>query len=326
MKKIKINFSDFWDSFDKTDNFITDALKKNFQIEISDNPDFVFCATFGRKHLKYKCAKIFYTGENLCPDFNLVDYALGVHEITFNDRYLQLPHYVLYPHATELALKKHQNVKDIANPANRKFCNYVISNALSDPSRGEMISKLSEYKALDSGGRYNNNVGGPVADKIEFEKSYKFSLCFENSSHPGYTTEKIVEGFAGLTVPIYWGNPLIAKEFNEEAFINCHNFNSFEEVIEEIKRIDADDEAYEKMISAPIIKGDEHTAKTFLSKNYLSDYLYTICSQEPEKAIRRNRIYQGMRYEQQAVFHEKIDRLLYLPRRGFYFLQNKFKK
>ena len=44
MKKIKVAFSDFWDIFDPSDNFIMDALKANFEVEISDDPDFVFCS------------------------------------------------------------------------------------------------------------------------------------------------------------------------------------------------------------------------------------------------------------------------------------------
>ena len=89
-------------------------------------------------------------------------------------------------------------------------------------------------------------MGGPVKDKIAFERDYKFTMCFENTSSIGYTSEKIMEAFAGRTVPIYWGNPDIAEEFNPEAFINCHDFDSFEEVLEEIKRLDADDDAATK--------------------------------------------------------------------------------
>ena len=118
----------------------------------------------------------------------------------------------------------------------RKFCNYVISNALSADERSIMIEKLSGYKQLDSGGRYHNNVGGPVADKIEFAKGYKFSIAFENSGSRGYTTEKIMESFASKSVPIYWGNPDIAKEFNPDSFINCHDFASFDEAVEYVKK------------------------------------------------------------------------------------------
>ncbi|MCR5357755.1 MAG: hypothetical protein K6E63_10195 [Lachnospiraceae bacterium] len=323
MNTVRIAFSDFWDSFDPKDNFITNALRKHFKVVLSHDPDFVFCSNFGNRHLKYDCVKIFYTGENLCPDFNLVDYALGFQPISFNDRYLRLPLYVLYGDAVGLALKKHE-LPDNFDPDKLKFCNYVISNAISDPSRDKMIGLLDGYKRVDSGGRYKNNVGGPVADKIAFEKNYKFTMCFENSSAPGYTTEKIVEAFAGQTIPIYWGNPDIASEFNPGAFINCHDFSSLEEVLEEVKRIDNDNELFLKMLREPVIT-EGSSAASCLEKDYLSDYLFEILSQGREAAYRRNRIYVGKRYEEQAAFHQKIDRVLYYPRRAAYWLSNRLK-
>ena len=323
MKKIRIAFTDFWDVFDPHDNFIMDALNLHFDVEISDDPEFVFCSIFGRKHLKYDCAKIFYTGENIAPDFNPVDYGMGFPEIDFYDRYLRLPHYVLYPRACELAQKK-PSMSD-EELVNRKFASFVISNAVSDPERLEMIDSLATYKPLASGGRYRNNVGGPVADKIEFSKGYKFSIAFENSSSRGYTTEKIMESFAAQTVPIYWGNPDLAKEFNPDSFINCHDFPDFDSVIEHIRKVDSDDELYLKMAKAPILRNDSSAAKC-LAPGYISDFLQRICSQDPKDAIRRNGIYQGMYYEDEAKFHERIDRVLYLPRRIARGLRNRMKK
>lgn len=318
-KKIKVQFTDFWDVFDRNDNFIMDALQENFEVELSDDPDFVFCSIFGRKHLKYSCAKIYYTGENIAPDFNLVDYGMGFPEIDFYDRYLRLPHYVLYPEACKKALNK-ESMTD-AEYLERKFCNYVISNAISAPERGEIIEKLGKYKSLDSGGRYNNNVGGPVADKIVFGRGYKFSLAFENSGARGYTTEKIMEAFASQSVPIYWGNPDIAKEFNPEAFVNCHDFNSFEEAVDYVAKLDRDDEAYLRMVKAPIVKEGSDASKC-LEEHYVADFLKNICSQDPRAAIRRNLIYQGKYYEDEAKVHEKIDRVLYYPRRFVRMMKN----
>ena len=323
MNTVKIAFSDFWDDFDPKDNFIIDALKDHFDIVISDDPDFVFCSNFGNRHLKYDCVKIFYTGENLCPDFNLTDYAMGFHQISFDDRYLRLPLYVLYDDACFLACSKHELAEDY-DLGSKKFCNYVISNALSDPARDKMIGLLEAYKSVDSGGRYRNNVGGPVKDKIAFERDYKFTMCFENSSARGYTTEKIVEAFAGQTVPIYWGNPDISTEFNPKAFINCHDFSSFEEVMEEVKRIDENDELYIDMLKAPVLT-EGSSAKKYLAADYVSDYLCAILSQGRNKAYRRNRIYVGKRYEEKAAFYQKIDRVLYYPRRAVFWAQNRLK-
>ena len=323
MKKIRIAFSDFWDVFDPNDNFITDALRKHFEVEISDDPDFVFCSIFGRRYLKYDCARIYYTGENLAPDFNLVDYGMGFGDISFYDRYLRLPHYVLYPRACSLAMAK-PSMSD-EELLNRGFCSYVISNAVSCSERGEMIDKLAAYKDLASGGRYHNNVGGPVADKIEFSKHYKFSIAFENSSSRGYTTEKIMESFASSTVPIYWGNPDIAAEFDPGSFINCHDFASFDDAVAFIKKVDNDDELYLKMVRTPVVREDSLAAKC-LGEDYVSDFLYDICSQDPKAAIRRNRIYQGRFYEEEARLHERMDRVLRLPRRAVRGMKNRLKK
>lgn len=320
MKKIRIGFSDFWDVFDPEDNFITDALRRNFEVEITDDPDFVFCSIFGRRYLKYDCARIYYTGENIVPDFNLVDYGMGFGEIDFYDRYLRLPHYVLYPRACKLATERPEMSDN--ELLDRKFCNYVISNALSSGERGVIIDKLGKYKKLDSGGRYHNNVGGPVADKIDFSRGYKFSIAFENSSSRGYTTEKIMESFASQTIPIYWGNPDIAAEFNPESFVNCHDFAGFDEVVEYVKKIDADDELYLKMVRSPIVTGESLAAKC-LDGDYIAKFLCDICSQDPKEAIRRNTVYQGMYYEQEAKFQERIDRVLYTPRRAVRALRNK---
>ena len=321
MKKIRVNFVDFWGSFNPNDNFILDALKKNFEVELSDDPEFLFCASFGKKFLKYDCVRIHYEGENLSPDFNLYDYALGFPYITFDDRYLRLPHYCLYPEAIEKAMKKH-TLSDDEYKKHSKFCNYVISNALSAPGRSKMIEILNSYKTVDSGGKYKNNVGGPVPDKIEFEKSYKFTMAIENSSSNGYTTEKIMEAFAGATIPIYYGSPDIAKEFNSKAFINCHEYASFEDVLEKVKEIDSNDALFLSIVKEPIIT-DNNQAKEYLSENYLSDYLFKICSQNKEEAYRRNRYYIGKRFEDTARMHAKLDRILLLPKRAVYFLKNK---
>lgn len=323
MRKIKINFADFWDNLDKNDNYFTNCLKQYYDIEISNEPDYLFCSVFGDSHLQYNCVKIFYTGENLCPDFNLVDYAIGFHQITFDDRYLRLPLYVMYSDACAKAADKHL-FSDEHYLNKQKFCNYVISNSISDPARDEMIAVLNSYKPTDSGGRYKNNVGGPVADKIAFEKEYKFTMCFENTSDIGYTTEKIMEAFAGDTIPIYWGNPEIAKEFNPAAFINCHDYADFHAVLEEVKKIDHDEKLFLSMVKSPIMT-DASLANDYLKENYVSDFLRHIIEQPLDKATRRNTIYLGARYEHRAKVHWKLDKLLYYPRRLSYYLHNKIR-
>lgn len=67
------------------------------------------------------------------------------------------------------------------------FCAYVMSNTKnSSNERVEIFDSLNAYKTVSSGGKWRNNVGGPVADKLDFQSKHKFAIAFENNSHPGY--------------------------------------------------------------------------------------------------------------------------------------------
>ena len=131
--------------------------------------------------------------------------------------------------------------------AKRKFCNFVVSNG-SCQQRNDFFAKLSKYKKVDSGGRFANNIGYAVADKRKFQSEYKFSIAFENNAYrPGYEwyiTEKILDPMSVNSIPIYHGGAKISSEFNDKSFINTHNFNDFESVIEYIIELDKNDNKY----------------------------------------------------------------------------------
>lgn len=281
MKKIKIKFIDFWKGFSFTENDFYRILSQKYEVEISNSPDIIFYSVFGKENFKYDCIKIAYIAENLVPDFNNTDYAISFHEIKFGKRYLRLPFYILFQYRKyfKLALEIHkQECKE-----KKKFCNFIYSNGNADKKREEFYKLLSQYKKVDSGGRYLNNIGGPVEDKFSFQQQYKFSIAFENSSDIGYTTEKLIEAKAAGTIPIYWGNPEIAKEFNTKSFINCHDYNNFEEVVEEIKKIDNDNELYFKYLKEPFCF-DNNILEEYDKK--LEEFLYNIV--ENNKKMRNN--------------------------------------
>jgi len=78
--KIKIKFVDFWhpDTPEAIKaNFLYKLLSKRFDLELSDQPDFLIYAWAGVKHLQYNCVRIYYTGENIRPDFSTCDYAFS---------------------------------------------------------------------------------------------------------------------------------------------------------------------------------------------------------------------------------------------------------
>lgn len=307
-KHIRIKFVDFWDDFVPENSLFYQLLSEHYDIELTDpstSPDYIFYSVFGEEHLNYDCVKIFYTGENQCPDFNLCDYAIGFERMEFGDRYFRLPIYYLNRYQKDFRLMQEKHVKPV--PEKTGFCSFVYSNDRASEVRERFFNQLSTYKSVSSGGRYKNNIGGPVADKLAFESEHKFSFSFENSSYPGYSTEKLVQSFAAQTVPIYWGDPTIAQTFNEEAFINCNNYDSWDEVMEEVKRVDADPELYAHMLAVPALKTpgkDSIEAKL----EQLTSFLRHIFEQEPDRACRYNRVYWGRRYVKRIQQHAKAYR------------------
>ncbi|MES3005352.1 MAG: glycosyltransferase family 10 [Patescibacteria group bacterium] len=261
MKNIKIKIINY-DPEDRCSYgfFLVTILKKYYEVELSENPDYLFYNESGYEHLKYNCIKIFYTGENLHPNFNLCDYALGFDYMDFGDRYYRLPIYLVANFYREAEITQvgnqdftKQNIftkEDLATKT--EFCSFVYSNYLGDVAREEFFNKLSSYKKVNAGGFYLNNIGERVANKLEFEMKHKFSIAFENSSREGYTTEKLPTALLARTIPIYWGNPEIQREFNEGRFINCHKYKDFNQVIERVKEIDTDDNLYLQIINKPI--------------------------------------------------------------------------
>jgi hypothetical protein len=253
MQKIKINFSDFWPGFNKTDNYFWHLLIRHFDVELSDNPEILFYSVFGSNFTKYNCLKIFYTGENIRPDFTECDYAFTF-DYPVDEKNYRLPIYVLYADVRKLLELKTDIESIIADKT--RFCNFIVSNPYAK-RRIEFFHKLSKYKKVDSGGKVLNNIGGPVANKWDFIKNYKFTLAFENESYPGYTTEKIFEPMLFHSIPIYWGNPLVDRDFNPGSFINYHDYNNDEAVIEQIIAVDNNPDLYREYLSQPYYNNNE---------------------------------------------------------------------
>ena len=326
MKRIKLKFSGMGGRFDPENNFIVNSLKKFFEIEISDEPDYLIYSVNSKDYLDYNCIRIFYTAENLVPDFNICDYGIGFHYMTFEDRYIRFPLYLVDgftaydgdDYASDLlrAAHKHENVKNSLK-SKSKFCSFVYSNSQAASCREKLFEALSQYKPVSSGGRYKNNVGGPIADKLSFQMEHKFVIAFENTSTSGYTTEKIIGAFAAGAVPIYWGNPNIAREFNSGSFINCHDYGltekgepeAIEKIVAEVRRLDNDDVAYKRMLETPAFTEKNDIAG---QQQEFEKFLFNIFSQEKQSAFRRNRFYWGERYERK----QKIGN-------GFYWLCRK---
>ncbi len=236
----------------RTQQRLLDIIKEKYDIQlVDDNPDYIIASAFDSLDvLTYqKAVRILFTGENITPDFNIYDYAIGFDHLCFGDRYLRIPLYCLYPDYDNLCSGR-LSVQDYRSLAKRKFCSFVVSNGSgSDPIRTEFFEELCKYKKVDSAGRYMNNMGGGyLKNKRDFLAEYKFNIAFENSYVDGYTTEKIMDPMIVNSVPIYWGNRMVNIDFNPHSFINLSNYDTVQECIDRIIELDSDDNKYIELL------------------------------------------------------------------------------
>lgn len=289
MKEISyalVDVGGFWSIMD----YLKEYIPEQFSLQEGNSPDYLICSVFGKSIMKEDAIRIQYIGENLEPDFNMYDYSIGFHFLDFGDRYLRYPIYALaYRDAFLEAIRKH-TISDQELKKKDKFCSFVVSNGREEDVRTQFFMKLSQYKRVESGGRFMNNVGYSLKgkdSKKEFQKKCHFAIAFENSSTPGYTTEKLVQAWQAGTIPIYWGNPEIGKEFNTKAFINCHEYKNFEQVIERIIEIDNNEDLYMNIMREPILY-EGCIAEQYVTGECLKKFLYEIFSREKNDAYRRS--------------------------------------
>jgi hypothetical protein len=299
-KQIKICFSDFWGLFNYEDNFIIKMLKNRYDVIVDNvNPDFVIYSTYGSRFLKYHNAiKILFISENVRPNYWECDFSLSFDYSSNNGKNLRYPLYVMYGFIPQLLEKKCPDTI-LANKPN--FCNMVVSNS-NCKVRNNFFKLLNKKKNVDSGGKYLNNIGGPVNDKLNFIKSYRFSLAFENSSYPGYTTEKIFEPMKVNSIPIYWGNELIGKEFNVNSFINVHSYTSLNDAANAVLELEHDKIKLSQMLMEPWFIDNKLT--DYFSQERFCEFFDTIFNSK--KSL--NYFIQGTRQVKvhTSVFRKKI--------------------
>jgi hypothetical protein len=275
------------DLFNRTRHqlWLEQKFEDKFIIEYDkDSPDYLIFNVFGKEHKKpkYKHAiKIAIFTENHIPDLNEVDYAIGHSHISYLDRYFK--HSSILWQNCKIISKVRKDV--LKMPLRTKFCAAVISNSYMAYFRLKFISDLSKYKKVDMGGRYRNNIGSSVKDKIKFLSSYKFSIAMENSSADGYISEKIIQSFIAGTIPIYYGDYLIDEYINPKSYILIKGEKDIYDKIEYIKSIDNDDEKYKSIMKEKVILDNNFIEKI---DDEIKLFLYNIFQQEKSKSRRIN--------------------------------------
>jgi|GEM_PF-523326 len=172
----------------------------------------------GSYHVGYLC-------ENIWPEPSTYDWCFG----TWDEDVVRRPNYTRITwhgfDARQLIKTEGKISAWLAQP--RQFCNFFYSNSV--PYRERFCRALAQYRAIDCPGSSLRNM--PAIDdgsaygkwdrKRAFLANYRFTIAFENSSAPGYQTEKILDPMMAGSIPIYRGNPGIAEHFNPRSFIDA---------------------------------------------------------------------------------------------------------
>jgi len=281
---IRIKFTDFWPTFAKQrgwqDKYFLNLLRTRFDLIDSEEPDVLMYSCFGSEHRKYNCFKIFYTGENCRPNFDECDFAFSFDHLDQENHY-RLPLYALYLESPQVLVKKDLDAQRFT-PQKPKFCNFVYSNGCAT-ERIKFFERLSKYRKVDSAGRVLNNMGGFLGGtedrKLNLLNEYKFTIAFENSSYPGYTTEKLIHPMLVESVPIYWGNNLVNLDFNTKSFLNYHDYGCEEEFIQRIIEVDRSDELYRQYLCEPYYHNNQ--VNSYIDQDRILDTFERIFSLIP---------------------------------------------
>ncbi len=232
--------------------------------------------------------------ECLMPDLNMFDYAICFDDRSMSDRVTRIPLIIFFGKSI-FNLSNSLSLEDAHREYNsRRFCNFMYSNGDGHPMRERLYHKISEYKPIEATGSFLHNTDISADDSnenwhlesINVKSHYRFSIASENATYPGYTTEKLLSSLQAHTVPIYWGNPNVASEFNASAFINVHDYASLDDMLEDIKSIDMDEDRWCEIVCQPFITEPQLCKAIEDMKNYKA-FIEGIFAQNKKDAHRR---------------------------------------
>lgn len=257
--KLRLGFTD---TFDGAKEYFTNLLSRRYDVIRDDQrPDYLIFGdrNFGESNVRYSnCVRIFYTGENQRHTDYRCDYAISFDHPT-NERMFRLPLYLIYEYDHHILRDREARHQDDYDSTG--FCSFVVKNP-SCQYRNAYFQTLNEWqKIMSAGPLFNNMPNGwrpeSTVQKVKFMGGYKFNLCFENSSYPGYCTEKLFEALCARTIPIYWGSPTVGLDFNPKAFLNRYDYASDQEFLQRIMKVWTDKDTYNEMYLQPMFREDE---------------------------------------------------------------------
>jgi hypothetical protein len=261
-------------------------LNKKLKITTPQQADIIICSVFGNEKYNYPNKKkllLCYEPFVVPPIPNLPNTIYFSSKLSKEPNLFYLPLYVCY-YGFSIYDKLREPRTITEEEFNRRGdCLSIISNTWGE-YRNSFLSKLMDSIKVDNYGSFLHNKDNELIQKtcwydprlgLEIGK-YKFMMCMENRSVPGYHTEKILHGFRNKVIPIYWGDNTCRLIFNSKAYINV-NIYGIDKAIEKIKELCNDYEKYKEMIEQPIISEESVLNRSefnnYIKEEYFREYL-----------------------------------------------------
>ncbi|NRB11367.1 MAG: alpha-1,3-fucosyltransferase [Rickettsiaceae bacterium] len=272
---IRVSYINQWPGFELSElPMIKELLEEKFNKVVIDhqNYDLIIDGYFGEEEISNKDAvKLYFVGEAFRPDIEKYDLSIGFNRIT-HEKYMRIPLYYMY-----YSDKISTNFKrEPCNPNKEYFACMLVSNpgrgkprAREDEgdrsfdgcvARDRAFHQISLYKRVASGGRHLNNLDGyivPIPQTDEWLSKCKFIISYENQKYDGYVTEKPFQSYLAGAVPIYYAEDNYHLDVNPESVIFAGDYDSEEEMVEYIKKVDNDDDLYCKIYNSPMVPKEE---------------------------------------------------------------------
>jgi|688.fasta_scaffold650714_2 hypothetical protein len=143
----------------------------------------------------------------------------------------------------------------------RKFCCVVLLEVTSDTQN--VVFALSKYGDVDVIPFINN-------DMVPVLENYRFVLAMDPESNDGFISTVCFLTVAAGSIPIYSGDVLITGTwFNKDRFIDCRDYVSADDVINDIKQINESKEKWETVVNQPVFQ----KIPPFLNFNIIKDQI-----------------------------------------------------
>lgn len=272
MKNIKIQLRAGSDIMNQPSFFFRNMpyVLRDFNFIVTNTPDYVIYFD-KRGSPSGNFVKVSYAREYMQTKMNECDYALGWQypdQIKSNN-YVRFPNYTFNGAGMNLVKPANYNAEEIFKKK-KKFCAFIYWHGV--PIRNNFFERLNKYKRVDSPGPCLNNttpIGGHTtplesrlatnfyAEKVAYLRDYKFTIAIENRVAIGYTSEKIYNAMQADSIPIYYGNPCVHRDFNVKSFINGNtqdfkrDEHVFDYLMQRIIELDKNDDLYIKTLQQP---------------------------------------------------------------------------